>query len=153
MDKRKLKFDELEISGKRYKELCGFCEQYPEWKEKLNGMTYIRAVQYGNEPQPSNHNNSDTTQKHAIRALALKRKVDMIEKCAKKVDEDYSKKEGKRYNIWKYIIRSACYEESYEFLSGIKELHMSRTSFYERRRYFFFLLDMEKKKNDKEFIN
>lgn len=151
MDKRRLKFDELEISGKRYKELCGFCEQYPEWKEKLNGMTYIRAVQYSDDPQPSNHNNSDTTQKHALRALALKRKVDMIEKCAKKVDEDYSKGD-KRYQIWEFIIRSACYEESYEFLSGIKSLHMSRSAFYERRRYFFYLLDKEKKIRDKEHI-
>lgn len=151
MDKRKLKFEELEISGKRYKELCGFCEQYPEWKEKLNGMTYIRAVQYSDDPQPSNHNNSDTTQKHALRALALKRKVEMIEKCAKKVDEDYSKND-KKYQLWEFIIRSACYEESYEFLSGIKNLHMSRSAFYERRRYFFYLLDKEKKIKDKEYV-
>lgn len=140
----------FEISGKRYKELCGFCEQYPEWKEKLNGMTYISAVGYGDEPQPSNHDNADATAKHALRALAIKRKVEMIEKCAKKVDEDYAKKDNKKYPIWNYIIRSACYEESYEFLSGIKDLHMSRTAFYERRRYFFYLLDMEKKKREEK---
>ena len=153
MDKRKLNFQELEISGKRYKELCGFCEQYPEWKEKINNTTYIRALQYSDDPQPSNHENSDSTQKHALRALALKRKVDMIEYCANKVDEDYSKKDKKPYHIADYIIRSACYEESYEYLNGIKNLHMSRTSFYERRRYFFFLLDIEKRKKDKEYIN
>lgn len=151
--RKNLKFEELEISGKRYKELCGFCEQYPEWKEKLDGVTYIRAVGYGNDPKPSNHDNSDTTAKHALKLLALKRKVDMIEKCAKKVDEDYSKNDGKRYPIWNYIIRSACYEESYEYLNSIKDLHMGRSAFYERRRYFFYLLDMEKKKKDKEYIN
>ena len=133
----------MEISGKRYKELCGYCEQYPEWKDKLNGMTYIRAVQYSDDPQPSNHNNSDTTQKHALRALALKRKVDMIEKCAKNADSEW----------WHFIVRSACYEESYEYLSGIKKLHISRSAFYEKRRFFFYLLDIEKKKMDKEFIN
>ncbi len=142
MNKRKLKFEDMEISGKRYKELCGFCEQYPEWKDKLCGMTYVRAVQYSSEPQPSNHNNSDTTQKHALRALALKRKVDMIEKCAKSADSEW----------WEYIIRSACYEESYEYLYGIKKLHIGRSAFYEKRRYFFYLLDIEKKKKDKEFI-
>lgn len=152
MNKRKLKFEDFEISDKRYKELCGFCEQYPEWKEKLNGITYIRAVQYSDEPQPSNHNNSDTTQKHALMALALKRKVEIIEKCAKKVDEDYSKNDGKKYCIWEYIIRSACYEESWEYLYSMKNLHMGRSSFYEKRRYFFYLLDIEKKKKDKEFI-
>lgn len=138
MNKRKLKFEDMEISGKRYKELCGFCEQYPEWKDKLNGMTYIRAVQYSDDPQPSNHNNSDTTQKHALRALALKHKVDLIEKCAKQADS----------GLWQYIIRSACYEESYEYLQGIKELHISRSAFYEKRRYFFYLLDIEKKKRE-----
>ncbi len=138
MNKRKIRFEDMEISGKRYKELCGFCEQYPEWKEKLNGITYIRAVQYSDDPQPSNHNNSDTTAKHAIRALALKRKVDLIEKCAKLADSD----------LWEYIIRSACYEESYEYLYGIKKLHIGRSAFYEKRRYFFYLLDMEKKKKE-----
>ena len=150
--KKKPSFAELEISGKRYKELCGFCEQYPEWKEKLDGITYIRGVGYGDSPKPSNHDNSDTTAKHALRALALKRKVDLIEKCAKQVDEDYNKAEDKKYYIWQYIIRSACYEESFEYLNGIKKLYMSRTSFYERRRYFFYLLDIEKKKSDKEYI-
>lgn len=145
---RGLKFEELEISGKRYKELCGFCEQYPEWKDALAGVTYIRAVQYGDEPKPSNHDNSDTTAKHALRMLSLKRKVDMIEKCAHKVDEACMKNGEKP--IWEYIIRSACYEESWEYLNGIKELHMSRSAFYERRRYFFYLLDIEKK--DKEFV-
>ena len=34
MNKRDLKLDKYGISPKRYKELCGFCEQYPEWKAK-----------------------------------------------------------------------------------------------------------------------
>lgn len=143
MKKKKLSFDDFEISDKRYKELCGFCEQYPEWKEKLAGITYIRAVGYGDEPKPSNHGNSDTTAKHALMALALKRKVEMIENCAKMANEKY----------WQYIIRSACYEESWEYLYSMKELHMSRTDFYRKRRHFFFLLDIEKRKRDKEYIN
>ena len=143
MNKRKLKFEDFEISDKRYKELCGFCEQYPEWKEKLVGMTYIRAVGYDDSPKPSNHDNSDTTAKHALRALAMKRKVEMIERCAKTAGGDLAE----------YIIRSACYEESYEYLYGIKQLHIGRSAFYEKRRYFFYLLDIEKKKKDKEFIN
>ena len=151
MDKVKINFEELEISGKRYKELCGFCEQYPEWKEKLNGITYIRAVQYSDDPQPSNRDNSDTTQKHALRALALKRKVEMVEKCAHKVDEAFTKKGEKP--IWEYIIRSACYEESWEYLYTMGKLNLGRTVFYNRRRYFFYQLDIEKRRKDKEFIN
>ena len=35
MNKRQLNLEKYGISGKRYKELCGFCEQYPEWKNQL----------------------------------------------------------------------------------------------------------------------
>ena len=140
MNKRKLKFVDFEISGKRYKELCGFCEQYPEWKSKLNELSYISGVKYSDEPQPSNHNNSDPTQQRAIKVIALTRKVDLIDRCAKMASPD----------LWKHIIRSACYEESYEFLYGMKNLHVGRSAFYERRRYFFFLLDQELKKKDEE---
>ena len=141
MNKRKLKFEDLDISGKRYKELCGFCEQYPEWKEKLDGVTYIQAVAYGAEPKPSNHDNSDTTARRALKLLKWKRNCELIEKCAK--EAGYI---DKNYNIWQHIIRSACYEESYEYLYGMKKLHCGRSSFYEHRRYFFYLLDIEKNK-------
>jgi hypothetical protein len=141
MNKRKLKFEDFDISDKRYKELCGFCEQYPEWKEKLEGITYIEGVKYGSEPKPSNHENSDSTAQRALKLLKWKRNVELIEKCAK--DAGYI---DKNYNIGQHIIRSACYEESYEYLSGIKKLHCGRSSFYEHRRYFFYLLDSEKNK-------
>ena len=142
MNKRKLKFEDLEISDKRYKELCGFCEQYPEWKSKLGSMSFVKGVNY-DSTKPSNHDNSDTTASHALKALALKRKVDLIESCAKVAGGDFAR----------FIIRSACYEESYEYLSGIKKLHISRSAFYEKRRYFFYLLDLEKKKKEYETEN
>ena len=44
MNKRQLNLEKYGISGKRYKELCGFCEQYPEWKNQLkfsNDSQYI----------------------------------------------------------------------------------------------------------------
>ena len=136
MNKRKLKFDDFGITSKRYKELCGFCEQYPDWKKELDNHAYISAVRYDNEPKPSNHDNSDTTAKHALKMLKWRRNVELIEKCAKWADKD----------IWEYIIRSACYEDSYEYLNSMQNLHMSRSAFYEKRRYFFYLLDIEKNK-------
>lgn len=140
MNKRKLKFDDFGITNKRYKELCGFCEQYPDWKKELDHHAYIRAVQYGDEPKPSNHSNSDTTAEQAIRLLRWQKNVDMIERCAKLADPTDNK------DIWQFIIRSACYEDSYEYLKGMRSLWMSRSAFYEKRRYFFYLLDIEKNK-------
>lgn len=138
MNKKKLKFDDFGISKKRYKELCGFCEQYPEWKQKLRNQSFIQAVQYGDEPKPSNRNNADTTAKHALMMLKMKRDCELIERLAKKADKDY----------WECIIKSACYEVSTTYLITYDDMHLEKSAFYERRRYFFYLLDIEKKKLD-----
>lgn len=136
MNKKKLKFDDFGISRKRYKELCAFCEQYPEWKEKLKNQTFIQAVQYNDEPKPANHNNSDTTARHALLMLKMKRNCELIEKVAKMADQEF----------WESIIKSACYEVSTSYLTGWENIPLSKSAFYERRRYFFYLLDIEKNK-------
>ena len=135
MNKKKLRFDDFGITGKRYKELCGFCEQYPDWKKELDNHAYISAVRYDDEPKPSNHDNNDTTAKHALKMLKYHRNIDMIEKCAQAVDKD----------LWEFIIRSACYNDSYEYLHAMRGLYLGRSAFYEKKRYFFYLLDIEKK--------
>lgn len=132
MNKRKL--DGYEISSKRYKELCAFCEQYPEWKEKLKNESFIQGVKYDDTPKPSNHDNSDTTARHAIKMLKYKRNCELIEKTAQKADSEF----------WQYIIKSACYEATFRYLKGIDEIPIERSAFFERKRYFFYLLDKEK---------
>ena len=99
MNKRKL--DGYEISNKRYRELCAFCEQYPEWKEKLANEVFIQGVKYDDDPKPSNHDNSDTTARHAIRMLKMKRNVELIENIAKEAT-----KKLQYPDMWKYIIKS-----------------------------------------------
>ncbi len=138
MNKRDIKLDKYGISGKRYKELCGFCEQYQDWKKELNNHAYISAVQYGDEPKPSNHDNSDTTAKHALKMLKYKRNVDLIEKVAKEVDPD----------LWEYIIKAICYEVPVNYLINVERMAISAPAFYERRRYFFYLLDAAKDKQE-----
>ena len=136
MNKRDLKLDAYGISGKRYKELCGFCEQYPDWKKEITSHAYISAVQYGDEPKPANHENSDTTLKHALRMLKFKRNVELIEKVAKEADKDY----------WEFIIKAVCYEVPVNYLIAVENMGLSQSVFYDRRRYFFYLLDQEKNK-------
>lgn len=136
MNKRDLKLGKYGISGKRFKELCGFCEQYPDWKKELTNHAFISAVQYGDEPKPSNHENSDTTAKQALKMLRYKKNVDLIEKVAKEADSDY----------WEYLIKAICYEVPINYLIGMEGMNMSPSVFYDRRRYFFYLLDLEKNK-------
>lgn len=136
MNKRKL--DKYEISSKRYKELCAFCEQYPEWKEKLKNDVFIQAVKYDDDPKPSNHDNSDTTAKHALRMLKMKRNCELIENTAKQAaGKDDS-------DLWKYIVKSACYEVTYRYMKAYDEIPIERSAFFEYKRYFFYLLDKAK---------
>ena len=134
MNKRDLKLGKYGISGKRFKELCGFCEQYPDWKRELTSHAFISAVQYGDEPKPSNHNNADTTSRQALKLLKYKRNVDLIEKVAKEADVEY----------WEYLIKHICYEVPINYLINVEGCGLTSSIFYDRRRFFFYLLDQEK---------
>lgn len=136
MNKREIKLDKYGISGKRVKELCGFCEQYPDWKKEITDHAFVSAIQYGDEPKPSNHNNSDSTARHALKMLKFKRNCDLIEKVAKEADPEN----------WEYLIKAICYEVPLTYLISVEGMHISPSAFYERRRYFFYLLDIEKDK-------
>lgn len=135
MNKRKL--GKYRLNKYRYRELCAFCMQYQEWKEELSNNVYYSAITYDGA-KPSNHQNSDTTAKHALRMLKLKRNCELIEKCAKEA----TKLAGK--DITDCMIKAACYEASYRYLKAYDEVPVERTSFYEYKRYFFYLLDKEK---------
>ena len=51
MNKRQLNLEKYGISGKRYKELCGFCEQYPEWVNELKfNRDTVRSVEITDMP-------------------------------------------------------------------------------------------------------
>lgn len=135
MNKRKLVLDNYGVSGKRYKELCGFCEQYPEWKSELKYKTdTISSKEITDMPLPP-HNNSDQTGNLAVRRMELQNKCDLIEKTAFEANKDLAE----------YIIKSVCYEIPLAYLQTVDEMPCSRAAFYDARRYFFFLLDKNKK--------
>ena len=134
MNKRKLRLDKYGISNKRYKELCGFCEQYPEWLEELKSNTdTVRSVSVSGMPASSG--TGDPTFVLASRRAELKKMCELIEQTALQANED----------LHQYIIRSVCYEEPFWYLRDIKGMPCSQRSFYDYRRYFFYLLDQNKK--------
>ena len=129
MNKRPLQLQKYGISGKRYKELCGFCEQYPEWKSELALMTHLKAVQ--TTGMPSSGNIGDPTANLAMRRAGLESKVDVIERTAKEAAPQ----------LWEYIIQSVCYGKPYHYLVAKMGMPSSDKPFYTQRRYFFYLLD------------
>lgn len=134
MNKRNLVLDDYGISSKRYKELCGFCEQYPEWKMVLQNETHtVKSKNITDMPLPPSKS-GDQTSELAIKRMVLQKKVDLIEKTAKQASSD----------LYKYIIESVCYGSPLKYLQTIKEMPCSRAVFYDTRRYFFYLLDKNK---------
>lgn len=136
MNKRQLKLEQYGITRKRYKELCGFCEQYPDWKLELeNHTSTIKCKQIDGMPYPPEGHTSDPTAVLALKRNELQNKIKLIEDTAKEVDAD----------LWSSIIKSVCYEHPFWYIRDIMQIPCSERSFYDRRRYFFYLLDQRKK--------
>lgn len=133
MDKRKLKLANYGISANRYKELSGFCEQYPEWKQKLRLQgTTVKSPRLTD--MPTARKLSDSTGDLAVKRVEMERKCNLIEKTAEQASRDLAP----------FIIKSVCYGQTLNHLIMIGEMPCSRTAFYDARRYFFYLLDQNK---------
>lgn len=122
-----------DISPKRYKELCGFCEQYPEWKEALKRMGVGIKAQ-AMDGMPHGTGTSDPTALIALRRSEIEERINLIERVAAEADKEFAKQ----------IILNVCYEMPYYQLNMSHGLHISRNSFYNRRRKFFYLLSKKR---------
>lgn len=135
MKKRTLTLQKYGISAKRYKELCGFCEQYPEWKEELMELEpSAKSQRVDGMPFSQTNNTIDETSELAIKRIGILKKIQLIEETAKAASPE----------MWEYIIKSACYEQPFWYLRDISKIPMSEASFLDRRRYFFYLLSKKR---------
>lgn len=133
MDKRKTTLEDYGISKKRLKELSGFCEQYPEWKQELEMKdSTLRSPQLTG--MPVSRKNADATGDLAVRRADLEAKCRLIEETAKEVSEE----------LFEYIIKSVCYEVTVPQLIANENLPCGQATFYDMRRYFFYLLSQKK---------
>lgn len=118
--KRDLKLKNY-ITKQKYLELKYFCLQYHEKKKEIS---------YGLRSASSDGGCSGgighPTEAQAMRNAALKRDVEMIERAAVEADPE----------IYQWILKNVTEGIPYEYLN----VPMSRTKFYDTRRYFFFLL-------------
>lgn len=132
-NKRELKLIEYGISRKRYKELCGYCEQYPEWLEELKNKTNtIKSKRITD--MPALQGDGHDTERLAIRRIELQKKCKLIEQAAKEADAQ----------LYEYIIKSVCFEKPYWYLKDIMGMPENRTDFLTKRRKFFYLLNLKK---------
>jgi hypothetical protein len=133
-NRRELKLNDYGISSKRYKELCGFCEQYTEWKDELEfKKDTLKSKNITDMPLATS--GEDATQVLAIRRIDLESKCKIIENTAKQTNE----------YLAPYIIKSVTEEVPCWYLEEIMGMATCRKDFYAARRYFFFLLDKNKR--------
>lgn len=134
-NKRNLKLDDYGISNKRYKELCGFCEQYPEWKDELEyKKDTLKSKVITDMPLPPRRE-GNPQEDLAIRRTELQKRCKIIEQTAKQADPE----------LYQYIIKAVTEETPYWYLRDIMGMPRCRDDFYASRRYFFFLLDKNKR--------
>lgn len=132
--KWKLKLEKYNISKSRYKELCGFCEQYPEWKHNLAELSITpKAIEYSDMPKA--HNNVSQTEILAIKREQYSTKCDLIEKTANEVSTEYAS----------WIIKRVCYQVPIDYLIYHDGMPASKRTYYNYQRLFFYLLDKNKK--------
>jgi hypothetical protein len=133
-NKRNLKLDDYGISNKRYKELCGFCEQYTEWKDELlYKKDTVKSKQITDMPMSTSRGNP--MEELVIRRTDLDEKCKIIEQTAIQADSE----------LYQYIIKSVTEEVPYWYLRDIMGMPRCKDDFYASRRYFFFLLDKNKR--------
>lgn len=132
MNKRDLKLDKYNISSKRYKELCGFCEQYPDWKKELAQYTILRSPIIDDMPKPTG--NGDNTGNIAVKRAEYETKCTLIEETARETSDEFAE----------YIIKAVCYEASVNYLIAYENMPLGKSQFYALRRRFFCFLDKNK---------
>lgn len=119
------------ISKYRYDELKAFCRQYGEKKAEADALLSVGSPKISGMPHGSG--TGDPVAKAVERRERLIADVEIIEKCAKSVDN------GRFYSA---IIKNVCLGTAYKFLMPCLPTFY-RSAFYIARRAFFVLLNDE----------
>lgn len=126
--KRDMKLSDYNISRAKYNELKYFCMQYEEKKQEIHeGYGLNAAVSDG---LPKGNIPGNPTERQAIRNAMLQEDVKMIEQTAMEADAD----------IYQWLLKSVTEGVPYEYM----DVPLSRTKFYDSRRYFFYLLSQKR---------
>lgn len=117
------KSNQYYISPHRYLELYHFCLQYDEWKAEIAKTTFL----------PSDAElilEFDPTGEIASRLAELKRRIELIEWCAKNADKF----------IGGYILLAVTKNFSYNTLWTKYRIPCGKDLYFDRYRKFFWLL-------------
>ena len=119
------------IDKHRHYELKHFCLQYPSWKKEiLNIYGSSRSLSLAGKPSPTNRP-SDPTANLALLKITYSERIELIEKVARQTDG----------YLYEYILKAVTEGLSYLQLKTRLGMPCSRSTYYDRYRKFFWLLN------------
>ena len=118
------------IDKHRHYELKHFCLQYPMWKKAYADLEGPGLSSCMTDRLPSSGGPGDPTAKRAVRKTYYLERIKLIEKTAKKADEE----------LYSYILKGVTEELSYTHLKSKMSIPCGRDMYYDRYRKFFWLL-------------
>lgn len=119
------------IDRHRYYELKHFCLQYPTWKETYHMYESPQISASSFEQMRSSNIPSDPTARYATLKAQYAEKIDMIEKAAKRADEE----------LHNYILKAITEGLSYTYMKTKMDIPCGKDMYYDRYRRFFWILD------------
>jgi hypothetical protein len=150
-NKRDLRLDKYGISKHRYGELKNFCLQYGEWRDELKYKTdAVKSPQITGMPFVGGI--SDSTANLAMRREILFRNCQVVEQTMIQAITTLKKGNTKEYvwngdfqELYPHMIKSITNEDiNYDYLFLNMNIPIGRDTYYQIRRYFYFLLDKNK---------
>lgn len=116
------------IPKERYYELLHFCRQYLDFKHELLELYSTYPVQeYDDSEHPVD---CRPVENITTRAIALERKIGIINDCAMAADPDLAS----------WIIKGVTHGYSYGYLAMKLGMPAGKDMYYDRYRKFFYLL-------------
>jgi hypothetical protein len=149
-NKRNINLIKYGISRGRYIELAGFCQQYPEWKQKLRHDTSsLKGQQLTGMPFGSGI--SDSTGNLGIKRAELSKNCQTVERTLLETITTITDGHGHYLfpgdfsGIYDLMLLALTEEDvTYTWLSMVKGIPVSRGEFYKLKKHFFVLLNENK---------
>lgn len=119
------------IGKHRYYELKHFCLQYAEWKKAYSAIDGLSKKPCNLPNIQKDYSHSDPTAKYAVAKAMYAEKIEMVERTAMDADPE----------LHTYILKAVTEDLTYETLQASYEIPCSRSTYYDRYRKFFWILN------------
>ena len=141
--KRDLSLDNYGISGYRYRELKNYCLQYNEWQDELKYNTTTVGSKVITD-MPICHGQGNPMETLVDRRIELESKCQLIEKTLENaISALYN---GEVMCLYPIVLKAIVNEHmSYNYLDEVCCIPCGHRKYWEIRRFFFFLLDGQKR--------